>query len=215
MEHVVLLHGLARTSRCMRRLAARLTEAGYQVHNINYRSTRLTIEQAVEQCLSKTLSSINETETVNIVTHSLGGIVLRLYLSQNTLPNLGRIVMLAPPNQGSEVVDRLRHWWLFRWFNGPAGLQLGTDPQSLPRQLPAAHYALGIIAGSKTINFWLSTLLPSPNDGKVSVESTRLEGMRDHITLPVTHPFIMRNKQVIRHTLHFLQHACFDLNHKP
>lgn len=215
MEHVVLLHGLARTPRCMRRLAARLTTAGFTVHNIGYRSTRLTIEQAAEQYLNKAFSSISETDTINVVTHSLGGIILRLYLSQNTMTNLGRVVMLAPPNQGSEVVDRLRHWWLFRWFNGPAGLQLGTDPLSLPRQLPAASFDLGIIAGNKTINLWLSTLLPSPNDGKVSVKSTQVEGMSEHIILPVTHPFIMRDKQAINHILHFLQHGNFDLNHKP
>jgi hypothetical protein len=199
----------------MRRLAGRLTTSGYIVHNIGYRSTRLTIEQVAEQYLSKTLGSISSTDTIHVVTHSLGGIVLRLYLSQNRLTNLGRVVMLAPPNQGSEVVDRLRHWRLFRWFNGPAGLQLGTDPLSLPRQLPAANFELGIIAGNKSINFWLSTLLPSPNDGKVSVQSTRVEGMREHIILPVTHPFIMRDKQVISHTLRFLQHGTFDLNRKP
>jgi len=214
MEHVVLLHGLARTSRCMRKLAASMTNAGYQVHNIGYHSTRLSIEQATEQCLGKTLNAISKADTIHIVTHSLGAIVLRFYLSQNTMTNLGRVVMLAPPNQGSEVVDRLRHWWLFRWFNGPAGLQLGTDSASLPRQLPMADFELGIIAGNKTINLWLSTLLPSPNDGKVSVKSTRLEGMCEHITLPVTHPFIMRNKEVIALTLRFLQQGSFNAKHE-
>lgn len=215
MEHVVLLHGLARTSRCMKMLAAQLTAAGYQVHNIGYPSTRITVEQAAKSYLSAVLSDISDAESVHFVTHSLGGIVLRQYLSQRAIPKLGRVVMLAPPNHGSEVVDKLRHWWLFRWFNGPAGLQLGTDASSLPRQLPAADFDVGIIAGNKTINFWLSTLLPAPNDGKVSVNATRLDGMREHLTLAVTHPFIMRNKRVIRHTLHFLQHGTFDLNNKP
>ncbi len=140
----------------------------------------------------------------------MGGILVRQYLSQHRLNQLGRVVMLGPPNQGSQVVDKLRDWSVFRWFNGPAGVELGTDMASVPKTLGAAEFELGIIAGSRSINWLLSTLLPGPNDGKVTVESTKLAGMTDHLVLPVTHPLMMRHPDVIRQTLYFLQHGEFQ-----
>ena len=118
--------------------------------------------------------------------------------------------MLGPPNQGSEVVDRLGKWKPFYWFNGPAGLQLGTDSDSVPSRLGPANFEVGIIAGTKTINFFLSTLLQDLNDGKVSVERTKLEGMAGHMALPVNHPMMMDNQAVIRQVEYFLVHGGFD-----
>ena len=120
--------------------------------------------------------------------------------------------MLAPPNQGSEVVDGYRNIPGFRFLNGPAGMQLGTDDQSIPRQLPAVEFELGVIAGSKTFNPILSLQLPNPDGGKVSAQSARVEGMSDYLLLPVTHTFLMRSRQVIAQTIHFIEHGGFLRN---
>lgn len=123
--------------------------------------------------------------------------------------------MLGPPNQGSQVVDTLRNFPGYQWINGPAGMQLGTDPESVPLLLGRADFELGIIAGTKSINLILSTLLPSPDDGKVSVENTKLEGMRDHIAIPVSHPFLMKDAPAIQQTIYFLRHGNFRTTGAP
>lgn len=208
-QHIILLHGLARTSRSMRKLAAALKTAGFSVDNCNYPSTRSPIEVLAETVITEVLQRSPDSDTVHFVTHSLGGIILRYYLNQHDIAQLGRVVMLAPPNQGSEVVDHMKSWPLFRWFNGPAGQQLGTDEAAMTKRLPPADFELGIIAGSRSVNCYLSTFLPGQNDGKVSIEATKLTNMTDHLILPVSHPFIMNNNVAIRQTIHFLQHGKF------
>ncbi len=148
-------------------------------------------------------------EQIHFVTHSLGGILVRYYLAHHELPNIGRVVMLSPPNQGSEVVDKLRNVPGFRLLNGPAGEQLGTDRESLPLQLPGVDFEVGVITGDRTINFINSLLIPGKDDGKVSVERAKLDGMSDFLVTHHTHPFIMRAKDVIRQTLFFLEHGRF------
>ncbi|MCP5146432.1 MAG: alpha/beta hydrolase, partial [Gammaproteobacteria bacterium] len=131
------------------------------------------------------------------------------YLAHHTIENLGRVVMLAPPNHGSEVVDALRSVPGFRLMNGPAGMQLGTEPDSVPSTLGPADFELGVIAGTSTMNLLLSLLLPDPNDGKVSVASARLEGMKDFVTVSRTHTFIMNAPEVIAMTRQFLASGQF------
>jgi triacylglycerol lipase len=207
---VILLHGLARSNRSMRKLAAALEQSGYCVVNASYPSTSNTIQALAAETLPNALAHCPKRANIHFVTHSMGGILLRQYLTQHTIPNLGRSVMLAPPNQGSEVVDKLKFLPIFRWLNGPAGMQLGTDANSLPQILGKANFELGVIAGNKSINPLLSLLLPALNDGKVSVAGTKIEGMADHIVLPVTHPLIMKHSNVINQVLYFLRHGKFE-----
>ena len=208
---VILLHGLARTAASMNTLEQQLAAAGYYAININYPSRQhaieelapLAIEAGLEQCQTKA------PEKIHFVTHSLGGILVRYYLQQNTLDNLGHTVMLGPPNQGSEVVDKLKTTPGFYALNGPAGMQLGTTATDTPNTMGPANFSVGIIAGTRSINLMLSTLIPGVDDGKVAVARTHLENETDFISLPVTHPLMMNNAEVIRQTLYFLENGYF------
>lgn len=212
-EHVILLHGLCRSSTSMHRLERALTQAGYHVWNLDYPSRTNTITNLSEAVLAPALRDARSAGATRLhfVGHSLGGLLIRDYLARHPQPDTGRIVMLGPPNQGSEIVDRLGSWWLFRKINGPAGSELGTGADSGARRLGTPRVEIGIIAGNRSIN-WINSLLflPGADDGKVSVERTRLEGMTDHLVLRTTHPLMMKNKTVIQQTLHFLRTGRFQ-----
>ena len=214
LECVILLHGLARTDSSMNALETSLVQDGYHVVNYHYPSRKHTIETLAEEEIPKALKRCPQiTEKVHFVTHSMGGIILRKYLQHNTIDNIDKVVMLGPPNSGSEVVDKLKDYQFFKLLNGPAGLQLSTSADSVPNSIgawPKHAGDLGVIAGNQSINLVLSSFIPSKDDGKVSIESTKLVGMNDHRVLATTHPMMMRNKQVITQVKAFLKEGRFN-----
>jgi len=209
-EVVVVLHGLNRTSRAMERMAKELAQEGYTVLNCNYPSHKKPIATLAEGLYQEIAPHIAQADKVHFVTHSMGGIVLRAMAQAHPLENMGNVVMLAPPNQGSEMVDTLGSWRAYRWVNGPAGLELGTSSNSTPHRLGAPAFPVGVIAGDRTVNPLYSWIIPGVDDGKVAVERTKLEGMDDFRCLHVTHTWMMRNPHVIRQTAHFLKTGRFE-----
>ena len=210
-ECVVLLHGLNRSWRAMRPMADSLHDAGFTTANVDYPSQAGSVEDiapmAVETGLER-CRNIGATK-IHFVTHSLGGILLRYQNKHAPIPDLGRVVMLGPPNQGSEIIDRTRDWPGFEMLSGDAGAQLGTDTESMPVKLGPVDFELGVIAGTGTINLFASALLPEPNDGKVSVASTRVAGMNDFLIVGNSHRYITRSDVVFRNTESFLKRGEF------
>ena len=217
-ECVVLLHGLIRSSSSMNKMQRELDEAGFVTANIEYPSRDHTIEELADLAVPDGLAACREhddIDTIHFVTHSLGGILVRQYLSTNEIPELGRVVMLGPPNQGSIAAEEMGDVPGFDWLNGPAGRQLGRDEKSIPLKLGPAEFELGIIAGNRTIDPITSAVLPDPEDGRVTVEETKLEGMADFVVVDHSHAFMMRMQKTIELTIAFLNDGKFPEEEAP
>lgn len=213
---VVLLHGLSRSEYSLLLLEEMLEFHGYRVVNESYPSESGPIEGLIAHVgasVARCQAQGGEAEPVHFVTHSLGGILARAWLRDTRPARMGRVVMLAPPNHGTEIVDTLaedaRLAGLLDFLTGPAAFQLGTDPESVPNSLGPVDFELGVIAGNRFLSPLGPMLIDGPNDGTVSVESTRVEGMADHIVLPATHSLIMNNPLAIAQVLEFLDRGAF------
>ncbi len=210
-ECVIVLHGMGRTKYAMHKVEETLVADGYTVWNKSYPSTSKPIETLAVEHISKGLAICGQEQAskIHFVTHSLGGILVRYYLQNETIANLGKIVMLSPPNSGSEIADELKDFKLYQWMMGPAGQQLGTGAGSLPKTLDKINATVGVITGKSTSDPWFSPFIPGEDDGKVSVESARLEEMTDFLVVEAGHTFIMSNRSVLQQIRYFLKHGAF------
>jgi alpha-beta hydrolase superfamily lysophospholipase len=208
---VVLLHGLGRSPVSMLRLDYHLSGSNYDVVNPAYPST----EQPIQQLASVVGTGVGECRernatAIHFVTHSLGGILVRQYFQNHRVPEARRAVMLAPPNHGSEIVDRHRDEWWYRHATGVAGQQLGTGQDSIPNQLAPIELEIGIIAGTRSSDPWFAAAMRGANDGKVSVDSAKLAEMQDFLLVDSGHTFIMNTTKVVHQVEAFLRNGKFD-----
>jgi pimeloyl-ACP methyl ester carboxylesterase len=209
-EAVVLLHGLGRSERAMRPLARSLEQAGYKVCNLGYASRSEAPDMLVAALDAGIRDCASGSAKLHFVGHSLGGILSRAYIAKAAPANLGRVVLLAPPNRGSEYVDLLADSEFFRWLLGPTWAELGTGDMSLPRRLPPPAYECGVIAGTWSfLNPFAGWVLEGDNDGLVTVESTKLDGMADFLAVRRSHTFIMRADEVAAAIIRFLDTGKF------
>jgi hypothetical protein len=212
MDGVVLLHGIARSRKSMAKMERALQANNYLTLNLEYPSRRrrlIELAEGLDDAISPFSSQLNG--RLHFVTHSMGALVARAFIALRRPVNLGRLVAMAPPNAGSEVADFLRTSALYAKFYGPAGAELTTtNADALHMELGRVDYPLGIIAGDRTVDPIASLfILPRPNDGRVSVLGTQIDGMADHIVIHSSHALIMGHSEAILQTLYFLRNGCF------
>jgi triacylglycerol lipase len=217
-ETVLLVHGLGRGPGSLWLLGQALRREGYVVRAVSYPSQSAPVAELAEHALGPVFgdtigpASNRESDRVHIVTHSLGAILVRHYLNQHGVPpRMGRVVMLAPPNGGSEIVDRLARRDFYRRLNGPAGIDLGTGAEQAPAALGPlpAGVEVGVVAGSFSWNPLFSALIPGPDDGKVSVARTHVAGEADHVVVPYSHTWLMNRAETLRQVAVFLREGRF------
>ena len=208
---VILLHGLGRDRHIMDPMEKALIAAGFDTHNMSYPSRKYAIETLAHQIADRINEKFSD-RVCYFVTHSLGSLILRYIAAHQLVAHIDRVVMLGPPNHGTAIIDLMRRSAWFRHYWGPAALELATDGKGIYHSLPEPiDFDCGIIAGNRTLDPWFSwTILKGPDDGKVTVVSTKLKGMKDHIVIPGSHLYLPRNKSVIRQTICFLKENRFE-----
>ena len=215
-DTVVLLHGIARSKGSMENMAENLSRKGYEVINIDYASRKKTIDTLAADIHKEIKSRRVNAGKIHFVGHSMGGLIIRAYIHKYKPKDLGRVVMLGTPNGGSQVADLLKDNFLYINYYGPAGQQLVTDQNGFKEIFGNVDYELGVIAGDRSIDPVSSLLIiTGDDDGKVSIENTKIKGMKDHITIHATHTFMPSNTEVIRQTEYFLQHGSFLQEQPP
>ena len=214
-ETVVLLHGIGHSLWNMIFVERALQKAGYKTLNLSYPSRKHDI-QTLAGWLAGRLAENRvweESDKVHFVSHSMGGLVTGTYLANHkaSIPpgKMGRAVMLGTPHGGSEVADFLQDNPLYQWVFGPAGQELTTQARQNNKIQP--WYDLGIIAGTQNWLYPLGLLrIKEDNDGCVSVSSTKLDGMKDHLILPALHGFMGWMPGIHRQVAAFLENGAFD-----
>jgi pimeloyl-ACP methyl ester carboxylesterase len=144
-------------------------------------------------------------EPVHFVTHSLGGIIMRALLADSPSWKTGRILMLAPPHGGSEIVDwSTRHPWIRRLL-GPAGRSLGTV--GFPRDLPPLpkDAEVAVIMGNRCSIPLFRRLLEEANDGIVSASRGKIPGLLGFTVIDADHTFIQTHPEAVRLCVEFLK----------
>ena len=210
-ETVVVLHGIGKTNRITYFLARRIANAGFEVYNIAYPSTEYSINDLVDILNRKLIGlKLDKKEKINFVGHSMGGLLIRGYLNKYKPKNLHRVVMIGTPNHGSELVRYFNDWWIFKKKFGIAGEQLGVDQKGLSSVFGIVDYDLGIIAGKTYINPIFSNMIPGDDDGLVSIESTKLDGMKAHMVLNFSHTMGLFYREVANNTIFYLKNGKFD-----
>ena len=192
-DRVVLLHGLWRSVWAMDGVAEYLHGEGFETLNVPYASFRKPLDEIIEDVAAE----IGKSEkTTHFVTHSMGGIVVRLLADRFPELVTGKIAMLAPPNQGSEIIDWLSDSFVGRWALGPGGMAMST--QKTPLEIPG--FKLGnevmVIMGESNPMPLFRFLLDEENDGIVSVEKGKVEGMSKFRVRPGDHTFIMGRPEI-------------------
>lgn len=210
-NYIVLLHGLWNSSERMEKFESYFDEKGYQVLNIDYPSTKYPIGVLDAKFLKPAIESIQakKDQKIHFITHSLGGLVLRHYLTHNVLPQIGQVVMMSPPNHGSQIADLLLKGSIAQKLAGPAAMELRTVNNDFFKKLGPINYNLGIIAGNKSYSSNTDRHLPGVDDGMVTISSMKLKGMKDFVILNEHHRGLTRNQKAMEQSEHFLRTGRF------
>lgn len=211
-ELVVLSHGLGRSDNAMWRLEDKLEQAGFDVCNIDYDTIGESVDHVLQQANNEITSCLKPASKIHFVGHSLGGLVIKSFLSSNpefpSQYNLGEVVMVGTPNKGSEVADHLEDHMLMN-LDGGIGKALMTGANTLGKQIPELEITVGVIAGTSRSGA-TSHYFSGPNDGLVSVESAKFANMKDFITMNVSHSAMRYNDKVAAQVINFITTGQFN-----
>ena len=205
---VILLHGAIRSSKSLKKMGLALVEDGYMVVPFDYPSSKAGIEMSADY-LQQVIERLDGISRIHFVTHSMGGLVVRSWSGRYRDKRVGRLVMMGVPNYGARMADHLKGNLLFRLLYGQAGQQLRSDPEGFISNLPVPKFDFGVIAGQAGTARGFNPLVPGDDDGTVSVDSTRLSGATDFVSIRAGHSFLMFNPQVIEWTVRYLKHGHF------
>lgn len=201
---VILIHGLLQSSKCMADMAVHFERAGYTTVEFDYPSTQVSIPEAARY-LDKVIQSLDGIDEINFVTHSMGGLVVRAYSMDFQDARIKRMVMLGTPNQGAELADIVHQYWFLRTAAGPGARQLGTRGDGLIPKLPLPKCEFAVIAGCRGTPVGWNPLIRGDDDGTVTVESTKLPGAADFVTVCAFHSRLLWEEESISHTVNFIK----------
>ena len=210
-DFVIILHGLRGKSSSFLELERALQANGFNVCRVDYPSTKRTIQVLADMAIGEAVLRCKQagSDTLYFVTHSMGAIVLRYFLQENDLPRCGRVVFICPPNHGTELVDKFAWCGLYRKINGPAGMQLGTAKDGFVSSLELPDYNFGVVMSTRSINPLASAFIPGEDDGRVSIESAKLAGMRDFVLVQSNHHNSMKKQETIQRVINFFKSGEF------
>jgi len=200
---IVLLQGMGRGRASLWVLDTRLRQAGYHVVSFPYSAHSKSIEGLAEDLVEFIREHVKGAP-YHLIAHSLGNLIVRTAFGTGLPPGLDRVVMLAPPNKAADLARALRDNKVYQWFTGASGQLLGSE--AFYAQLPVPTVEFGIIAGDRG----QSVIFKEANDGVISVENTKLTGMKDWIAVHQSHNFIMNSRIVAALCVSFLENGVFD-----
>lgn len=211
-DYVILIPGLLLGPRSMNKIHNFLNNYGYQVLPLNCSIKKHSVQVLANSFLKNFIikNCLNKKRKIHFITHSIGGIVVRKYLEDNHSLNIGKVVMLAPPNRGSEIMTLFSKMYFSRYLLGVSGKQISINDKAYLLSLEQkVSFDLGIIAGSHSnlLSLWY---LNRKNDGVVSVENTKILGMVEHLVLNQSHYSMLYSKEVLHQILFFLRCGKFD-----
>jgi triacylglycerol lipase len=214
---VVLLHGIGMRSYVMKRIESALRADGYRTVNISYPSRKMPFEELAGEYLPAQLKKhdVARAPQLHFVTHSMGSLLVRKLIKDARPDNLGRVVMIGPPNQGSTAADAAKENVLLREYLGGNLVRLGTGEDAIVKTLGPADFDVGIIAGEVAINPVFGEALGGKNDGAVTIESAKLEGMKDFIVVPYSHTLMLWRGEVVNQVRAFLRDGRFTRKEEP
>jgi len=215
---VILLHGLASHPLAMKPIELAIDiQPEFRVVNQGYNSYSANIQTIADRVIPEAIAKceLKDSEEISFVTHSMGGLLIRTYLASSEVDALKSVVMIAPPNQGSEIVDWLQQRSPLVFVLGPAGSQLGTDDDALPANLPPPDFVLGVIAGTQSSSFFWKDQLLEKNDGKVSTQSAKIKGLAAvgaYYEVEARHSELLFERETLEQVLSFLRCGAFGVN---
>jgi len=214
-QQILILHGLGRSPRSMQKIEKALYKQDYRILNVGYSALTGTFEQVINQILEKIDQWIEPKQTLHLVGHSFGGILIRGILANRKDWLFGRCVMIGSPNQGTAVASYALSHKVLRHLTPPITQELTPDSE-LMKLLPEPEIETGIIAGSKPYNlvipvtwFYKKATNNAPGDGVVEISNTQCRNMSDFIVMPLHHSFMMWDSELIDQISHFLKNGCF------